>query len=78
VWGVLVTLLAVALLLAGGLKALQSAAIVFALPFAVVIVLMAWSLHHGLRTELTRKERAERALRKRLREQAARAGQDGP
>lgn len=77
VWGTLVTMIAVALLLAGGLKALQSAAIVFALPFALVIGLMAWSLYHGLRTELRNKDRSERALRRRMREQAGRSEQEG-
>jgi len=70
-WGLLVSAIAVALLLAGGLKALQSAAIVFALPFAVVVVLMAVSLFRALRAELDRKERAERELRRRLKRRMA-------
>ncbi len=70
-WGLLVSAIAIALLLAGGLKALQSAAIVFALPFALVIVLMAVSLFRALRIELELKERADRELRRRLRRQLA-------
>ncbi|MEG0820917.1 MAG: BCCT family transporter [Burkholderiaceae bacterium] len=70
-WGLLVSAIAIALLLAGGLKALQSAAIVFALPFAVVIILMAISLYRALRVELAVKDRAERELRRRIKRQMA-------
>src|SRR5690606_37449855 len=41
-WGLLVAGIAISLLLAGGVKAVQTATIVFALPFAVVIILMAY------------------------------------
>ncbi len=69
-WGVLVSLAAVSLLLAGGLKGIQTAAIVAALPFAAVIVLLCVSLHHGLARAWHERDRAERELRRRLREQA--------
>lgn len=69
-WGVLVALIAAALLVGGGLKALQTAAIVMALPFAVVILLMLVSLFRALRDEADRLEREERALRRRIRDQA--------
>ena len=59
---------AASLLMAGGLKSVQTATIVFALPFTVVIVLMAVALWRGLREDHEAEERRERALRRRLRE----------
>lgn len=56
------------LLLAGGLKAMQIAAIVAALPFAAVILLLCVSLHRAVRNEHRDRARAERELRRRLRE----------
>lgn len=47
VWGLLVAGIAASLLLAGGLKAVQTATIVFVLPFAAVIALIAVSLWRG-------------------------------
>lgn len=67
VWGLLVAGIAASLLLAGGLKSVQTATIVFALPFALVIVLMAVSLWRGLREDHAEEQRRERALRRRLR-----------
>jgi glycine betaine transporter len=68
VWGVLVSGIAISLLLAGGLKAVQTATIVFALPFALVIVLMAVALWRGVRDDWREENRRERALRRRMRE----------
>ncbi len=68
VWGVLVSGIAISLLLAGGLKAVQTATIVFALPFAVVIVLMAIALWRGVRDDWAEENRRERELRRRIRE----------
>ena len=68
VWGVLVSGIAISLLLAGGLKAVQTATIVFALPFALVIVLMAVALWRGVRDDWAEENRRERALRRRMRE----------
>ncbi len=68
VWGVLVSGIAISLLLAGGLKAVQTATIVFALPFALVIVLMAIALWRGVRDDWAEENRRERALRRRMRE----------
>ena len=70
-WGGLIAGSAIALLLAGGLKALQSAAITFSLPFTVVIALMCWALYRELVVEVENKDRADRALRRRLRAQIA-------
>ena len=50
-WCVFEGLVAIALLLGGGLAALQSAAIATGLPFAVVLLLMCWATYKGLRTE---------------------------
>jgi len=68
IWGVLVAGIAVSLLLAGGLKAVQTATILFALPFALVIVLMMISLARGLREDWLAEARRERELRRRVRE----------
>lgn len=75
-WGLLVAGIAISLLLAGGLKAVQTATIVFALPFTAVILLMALSLWRGLREDQAAEQRRERALRRRMREMvdAPRAG----
>ncbi len=40
------------LLLAGGLSALQAATLVAALPFAIIMILLAWGLHKGMRADL--------------------------
>lgn len=66
-WGVLVGLIAISLLLAGGLQALQTAAIVMALPFALVILLMLVSLMRALREDADQIEREEREVRRLLR-----------
>nr|WP_251047545.1 BCCT family transporter [Planococcus sp. ISL-110] len=42
---------AASLLLSGGLKALQSIAIITALPFSIIIVIMAFSLIKGLKRD---------------------------
>lgn len=71
VWGMLVSLVAVSLLLAGGLRGIQTAAIVAALPFAIVIVLLCVSLYRALAREWHARERAERAFRRRTRNEAS-------
>nr|WP_145545098.1 BCCT family transporter [Variovorax boronicumulans] len=72
-WGLLVAGIAASLLLAGGLQSVQTATIVFALPFTVVIVLMAVALWRGLREDHEDERRRERALRRRMRELADQA-----
>ena len=52
VWGVVLTLLTGVLLLAGGLRTLQSAVIAAALPFSVVIVLMMLGTLRALQSEV--------------------------
>ncbi|MFB9973897.1 BCCT family transporter [Allobacillus sp. SKP2-8] len=51
IWGIFLSLTALALIYSGGLLALQNAMIVAALPFSVVIILMAISLITSLRRE---------------------------
>ncbi len=48
VWGVVLAAVAAAILVAGGLDALQGAAIVAATPFAVLMVAIAWCLYRAL------------------------------
>lgn len=50
-WGLLMAAVAAALLVAGGLESLQSATILVALPFAVVMLFLCWSLLRELRTD---------------------------
>lgn len=66
-WGVFVAGIAAALLASGGLRALQTATIVFALPFSVVVVLMAVALARGLEEDWREERDRERALRRQLR-----------
>jgi glycine betaine transporter len=66
-WGLLVSGIATSLLLAGGVKAVQTATIVFALPFLVVIVLMGWSLWRAVRSDWEARQRGERQMRRRIR-----------
>ena len=68
IWGVLVAGIAISLLLAGGVKAVQTATIVFALPFTAVILLMAVALWRGVRDDWNEEQRRDRALRRRMRE----------
>lgn len=55
-WAVLEGVVAIALLLAGGLGALQSASIIVALPFAAIMLVAAWGLYRALHLESTRYE----------------------
>ncbi len=68
IWGVLVAGIAISLLLAGGIKAVQTATIVFALPFTIVIVLMTAALWRAVRFDWHEEQVRERNLRRRLRE----------
>jgi glycine betaine transporter len=66
VWGLLVAAIATSLMLAGGIKAVQTATIVFALPFTVVVVLMAVSVTRAIAHDWDEERRRERALRRRM------------
>ncbi|HVL35015.1 MAG TPA: choline BCCT transporter BetT [Burkholderiales bacterium] len=50
-WAVVEGIVAAALLVAGGLQALQTATIAAALPFAAIMILMCWGLVRALRIE---------------------------
>ncbi|MFF4007166.1 BCCT family transporter [Streptomyces sp. NPDC001717] len=50
-WGVLMAAVAAVLLVAGGLKSLQTATILVALPFVVVMMLLCWALLKELRQD---------------------------
>lgn len=65
-WGGLQLLVAAVLLLAGGLTALQTFSIIAALPFMLLMLVMAWSLFRDLQAELAEREAAERLLLRRL------------
>ncbi len=60
-WGVLQSAIAIVLLLSGGLEGLQTASIVAALPFTVIMVLMCFSLVMALQEEdrITKKKRKD-------------------
>ncbi|KAM9862392.1 BCCT family transporter [Leucobacter sp. BZR 635] len=62
-WAVITGLVAIALLLAGGLKSLQAAALATALPFSVILLLMAFATLKALRIDDRVLERAERTQR---------------
>jgi choline/glycine/proline betaine transport protein len=58
-WAVMEGVVAAVLLLGGGLTALQTAAIATGLPFAIVLLVMCYSLNQGLSQELRELEMAE-------------------
>ena len=79
-WGVSIALIAVAMLLAGGLEALQTLIIVAALPFALLIVAVMFGLYRVLHAEARREGAQERRARRAIeawiaREQEQRAGE---
>jgi glycine betaine transporter len=65
-WGVLVAAIAASLMLAGGIRALQTATMVFALPFVVVVVLMAVSVTRAIHHDWQEERRRERELRRKM------------
>ncbi len=50
-WGIIQSLIAAVLLASGGLGALQTAAIVSAFPFAIILLFMIWSLLRALKED---------------------------
>lgn len=58
-WAILEGVVAAVLLISGGLKALQSAALTSSLPFSLVILVMLWALVRALRTETGASPREE-------------------
>jgi glycine betaine transporter len=65
-WGILQSSIAVVLLFSGGLKGLQTASIITALPFAVILLLMCASILKALRQEAKEERRKERIRRHKL------------
>jgi len=53
-WTVLIAALSIILLMVGGLSALQSATIMSALPFTVIMLLICWGLLKALRLDVTK------------------------
>ncbi len=67
-WGFLQSSIAAVLLWSGGLGGLQTASIVAALPFAVIMVLMVFSLRKALNQEIVEQKRKEKRRMKKLEE----------
>ena len=60
-WTVLMALLAIVLLLAGGLGALQSATMLSALPFTLIMLLICWGLLKALRLDVIKMQALQAA-----------------
>ena len=54
------SLLAASLLLSGGLEALKTAAIVIALPFSIVLIMICWATYRAFSREVKAYEKARR------------------
>ncbi len=61
-WGVVIALFASVLLFAGGLQALQTATITAAVPFALVMICICFSLYKSLTAEAHETEAARRSI----------------
>ncbi|RFU69849.1 BCCT family transporter [Peribacillus saganii] len=61
-WGVIQSALAAVLLTAGGLNVLQTASIAAALPFAIIMVIMCFSLLRGLKNEAEAQKGNKRSM----------------
>lgn len=60
-WTILIAMLAVVLLLVGGLAALQTTTIISALPFALVMLLICWGLMKALHVDTMKQVATQRA-----------------
>ncbi len=76
VWAAVTGLLTIAMLLVGGILALQYATIIFAVPFAIVLVLVMWGLMKALRVEGRRAASGDHHLPAMLSARSAREGRD--
>jgi choline/glycine/proline betaine transport protein len=54
-WSLLVGAIAIALLIAGGLEALQAGTIASALPFTIIMILMCWGLVRAMRLDVVKR-----------------------
>ncbi|TLS48908.1 BCCT family transporter [Paenibacillus antri] len=66
IWGILVSAIASVLLLSGGLNGVQTASIVLALPFSVIMILMIVSINKALKEEVKEMERKEKRRLRRI------------
>lgn len=66
VWGLLQSAIAIILLLSGGLGGLQTASIIVALPFAIILLGMCVSLNMELKRELNQQKQAEKIRLKKI------------
>lgn len=71
-WGIAITLIAAAMLIAGGLQALQTLVTVAALPFALLMVVVMIGLYRVLSLEALREKAAERRTRRAIEDWIAR------
>jgi glycine betaine transporter len=55
-WGIIQSAAAAVLLLAGGLTILQTASLVAAFPFAIILILVCWSLVKALKADANPRE----------------------
>jgi glycine betaine transporter len=67
-WGILQSTIAVVLMISGGLSGLQTASIVAALPFAVVLIGMCFSLLKALQAEDKERRQREKRQRQKLKQ----------
>lgn len=65
-WGILQSSIAIVLLLSGGLESLQTASIVTALPFGIIMALMCVSIYKALNEEYLLARRQEKIRRKKI------------
>lgn len=65
-WGVLQSSVAIVLLISGGLESLQTASIITALPFGIIMALMCVSIFKALNQEAKMKRVEEKARRKKI------------
>jgi choline/glycine/proline betaine transport protein len=75
-WAAVTGLLTIAMLLVGGILALQYATIIFAVPFAIVLVLVMWGLMKALRVEGRRADSGDHHLPAMLSARSVREGRD--
>lgn len=66
IWGILQSSIAIVLLLSGGLNGLQTASIIAALPFAVIMLGMCISINRALKEELHREKQLKKQKLKRI------------
>ncbi|WP_110928150.1 glycine betaine uptake BCCT transporter [Bacillus massiliglaciei] len=63
-WGIIQSAVAAVLLVAGGLNVLQTASIAAALPFALIMIIMCFSLQKGLKSEADSQRNHKRSIQK--------------